>query len=227
MGLIPDTNIGKIEFGESHEDAFTTNHVAIGVTSAAVTSWTAKTAAARAAYQAQQAAKLALRNATGDVNMAVGDMMTATSALIKQIRAQADIDGDSVYTLASLPVPATPSPKPPPGQPTDLKVELGVTGELTLSWKCINPPGASGTTYNIFRRLGATGSFTYVGGVGLRKWTDTTVPAGSALIMYRIQGVRSTTTGPWNTFNVFLGNDGVGGVPVVTMVTEAMGKNAA
>ncbi len=147
--------------------------------------------------------------------------------VIEQVRTKARTAGDGVYPLANIPAPSAGTPKPPPGQPTDLKVALDATGALGLSWKCANPPGASGTTYNVFRRIGAVGEFTYLGGSGVREITDETVPAGSALVMYKIQAVRSTSVGPWNTFNVFFGVDTSGAAMVTSVAVAASPKMAA
>ena len=107
--VVPNTRLGRIEFAEAHVAPFTTNAVAIGTTSSAVTAWQATVTAARAAYVAQQAAQLAAKNATADLTMALDLMDASTASIIKQVRAKAELSGNGVYTLASLPVPQTPS----------------------------------------------------------------------------------------------------------------------
>lgn len=212
MSTQPRGNAGKIVFCEEHVSPFTTNAVAIGTTTAAVTAWSALVTAARSAYNTQQAALAAAKDATVNVDLAVDAMMTATSSIIKQVRAKADLSGNGVYSLASLPVPAKPSPKGAPGQPTNLKVSLAVTGELTLKWKCPNPTGTSGTIYQVWRKIGVNGELTYLGGTGMREFVDDSLPAGSTNVMYQIQGVRSTVIGPCNQFNVNFGVSATGAV---------------
>ncbi|HSV13219.1 MAG TPA: hypothetical protein VLI90_03105 [Tepidisphaeraceae bacterium] len=218
MGLIPDTKIGKIEFCESHVSPFTTNAVAIGTTAPAVTAWSALVTAARAAYTAQQAAQLAAKNATTNLNVAVGAMMDATSSIIKQVRAKADLSGNGVYALASLPVPATPTPVGPPGTPTNFTVSLDQTGVLKLKWKCANPAG--GTIYQVWRRTTPTGEFAYLGGSGTKDFVDATIPAGSSQVTYQIQGVRSTAVGEWAQFNVNFGVGSGGAFATIASVEE-------
>ena len=227
MSLLPKTHAARIAWFQSRTPLWTSNASEIGTTAPEVAGVETLADDAAAALAAQEVAQNAAKAATETLLSAMAALSNAGMAIVEQVRTKARSAGDGVYPLANIPAPATPTTRPPPGQPTDLQVKLGATGELELAWTCANPPNTSGTTYNVFRRLGATGSFTYVGSVGLRKWTDTTVPAGSSLVMYRIQAVRSTAAGPFNTFNVFLGVDGVGGTPVVTTVMEAMGKNAA
>jgi hypothetical protein len=205
MGLIPDSKVGKIEFCENHVTPWTTNAVAMGSSAAAVTDWSAKTTAARAAYQAQQAAQSAAKDATNDLNVALDALMVATGAIIKQVRAKADMSGNSIYSLASLPVPPTPTPMPPPGKPTDLLVTLSETGALTLTWKCPNPTGSQGTIYQIWRRTSPTAAFEYLGGAGSKLFVDETIPAGSSQVTYQIQGARSTAVGEFAQFNVNFG----------------------
>jgi hypothetical protein len=226
MGLLPVNYAARIAWFQSRTAIWTTNATAIGTTTTAVTDVDTKATAAADALAAQETAQNAAKAATQTLADAMAALTNSGNVVIDQVRTKARTAGDSVYPLANIPAPATPTPKPPPGQPTDLQVALDAIGTLTLKWKCANPPGSSGTTYNVFRRIGATGEFTYLGGTGAREITDETVPAGSALVMYKIQAVRSTAVGPWNTFNVFLGVD-TGGAAMVTSVVATTPKMAA
>lgn len=213
MAVLPNDKVGKIEFCENHTTPWSANAVAIGTTTTAVTDLTTKTTAARSAYNAQQAAQLAAKAATNTYNMAVTAMASAAQAIIDQVRVKAFTAGNSVYSLAEIPVPATPSPIGPLGKPSDFTVTLEQTGALNLKWKCTNPVGASGTVYQIWRRIappGATAEFVYVGGVGDKRYTDNDVPAGSAQVQYQIQAVRSTSVGPFALFIVNFGAGGAG-----------------
>lgn len=224
--VLPNTPLEKIQFCENHVDPWTTNATAIGTTSTAVTDLTTKTTAARAAYNAQQAAQLAAKAATGDYHMAVSAMASAASDIIKSVKAKAATSGDSVYTLAQIPAPALPGPRPAPGQPTDFVVQLDATGALNLAWKCPNPAGTSGTIYQVWRRIGSTGDFSYIGGSGTRSFVDATLPAGSSSVTYQIQAVRSTVVGPWAQFNVNFGVSG-GGVMTASVAEGVPAKIAA
>jgi hypothetical protein len=219
MSTVPANAKLRLEFYEAHIAPFTANAVAIGTTAAAVTDLTTKTTAARTKYNAKLAAEQAAKVATSEWRSAVTAMSIAGSAIIDQIRAKAKVTGGtSIYELAEIPAPATPSPVPAPGQPMDLVVTLTQSGAFNMKWKCPNPPGAGGTTYNVFRRVGATGEFSYIGGTGVREFEDETVPSGAALIMYKIQAVRSTLVGPFATFNVFLGVSSAGAAMIQSVV---------
>src|SRR4051794_26727586 len=142
--IVPNTVTDKISFYENHTTPWSANAVAIGTTATAVTDLTTKTTAARAAFNAQQAAQDAAKAATLTLKNALDAMAIAGSNIIQQIRTKAATAGDSVYVLAQIPAPATPSPVGAPGTPMDFKVSLGADGALTLQWKCSNPAGAVG-----------------------------------------------------------------------------------
>jgi hypothetical protein len=208
MSVVPKEVVAKIQFYEDHQPTWSSNAVAIGTTTTEVTALQTKTAAARTAYDEQQAAQLAAKDATLKLRLAVEAMATAGGAIIKKVRAKAQTDGLGVYALASLPAPATPTPVPPPGTPTDFTATLNPDGSLKLRWKCANPAGSQGTFYQASRRVGNTGAFAPVGGTGNKSCVDATVPAGVAAVTYQVVAVRSTAMGVAAQFTV---NFGVGG----------------
>jgi hypothetical protein len=210
MPVVPNKLTERIEFYENHVTPWNTNATAIGTTTAAVTHLSTKTVAARDAFNAQQAAQDAAKAATHTQKMAIDAMETAGASIIKQVRSKAAISGDSVYTLAQIPAPATPSPRPAPGTPANFTVDLFQDGSLELKWKCANPAGSSGTIYQVWRRVEADGQFEYLGGSGLRKYIDNTIPAGSSQVTYQIQAVRSTAVGAFAQFNVNFGTNSAG-----------------
>jgi hypothetical protein len=223
MTVMPRDNVEKITFCENHTTVWAANAVGIGTTTTVVTDLTTKTTAARAAYNAQQAAQQAAKAATNTYYMAVRAMATAAQTIIDQVRVKAATAGDGVYSLAEIPVPSRGSPMGPLGKPRDFTVELDQNGALNLKWKCTNPKGATGTVYQIWRKLEAAGEFTYVGGAGAKQYTDTGVPAGTAQVQYQIQAVRSTSVGPFALFVVNFGAAaaaGTGGGGTTATVVE-------
>jgi len=229
MSVVPKKPIDKVQFYEDHIAPFTTNATAIGIVTADATDLDAKATAARAAYDAQQVARQAAKTATESFYNALSALSITGAAVLKKIRAKAELTANpNVYTLAQIPAPATPSARPAPGKPTDLKVELDGNGALLLSWKCPNPSGAPGTIYQIYRAIGAeVENFAYLGGAGSRKFTDSTVPAGATRLTYQIQAARSTAVGPWATFVVSFGTGAGGGMTVASVTLGAAPKLAA
>ena len=221
MGLLPENHAERISWFQSRIAIWTTNQSAIGTTTAAITDVSTKADAAAAALEAQETAQNAAKAATATLLDAMEALTNSGMIVIEQVRTKSRTSGDGVFPLANIPAPATPAPKPAPGKSTDLVVTLDETGILNLKWKCPNPAGTSGTTYNIFRRVGAvTNPFEYIGGVGAREFVDDTLPAGSVNVVYKIQAVRSTAVGPWATFNVNFGVDGSGGM-MMASVTDS------
>ena len=210
MALLPQSLNGKITWYESKLPTWTTNAVGIGSSAPEISALQTKTEAARAAMVEQEEAQDTARTKTAALRAAVEAMMNAGSDVILKIRAKAATDGDGIYQLANIPAPAIPSPTPPPGEPFAFTVKLENDGSLTLKWKCNNPPGTSGTLYQIWRRIGPEGAFTFLGGTGMKQFTDSTIPAGSSQVTYQLQATRSTAIGPWAQFNVNFGTTSTG-----------------
>jgi hypothetical protein len=210
MPIVPEKALDKISYFENHQAVWSSNAVALGTTAAKCTSLTTKTTAARAAYNAQQLAQEQARVATNAFNNAVRAMALQGSDIIQDIKHQALTGGDAIYNLALIPPPAVPSPVPPPGMPTDFTAALNPDGTLTLKWKCTNPPGSSGTIYQVARKVGNVGDFQMIGGSGTRSFIDATLPAGNASVTYRIIATRSTAAGTANQFTVSFGVGGGG-----------------
>jgi hypothetical protein len=215
MSLVPPTIDGKIQFFQSKITPWTTSATAIGTTTIAVTALGVKVSNAQDKLAAQIVALAAAKTATAELQAAIRDMQSAGADIIKQIRAKAATDGDSVYFLAQIPAPARPTPVPAPGTPTDFKATLNPDGSVKLRWKCTNPAGSVGTIYQLSRRTGATGPFVAIGGSGAKTFLDATVPAGAASVTYQVVAVRSTAMGTPAQFTV---NFGVGGSGEATVL---------
>jgi hypothetical protein len=225
MALVPDKKQQKISFYQSKIDPWTTNATAIGTTTTAVTALGTLVTAAQTAMDAQTTAEAAFRTAVEAANNAVNAMAAAGADIISAIRTKARTGGDGVYTLAQIPAPATPSPVGAPGQPKNFTVALNADGSLMLKWKCSNPAGSTGTIYQVWRRAGATGEFTYIGGAGAKQFLDAELPTGVSQVTYQIQAVRSTAVGPWAQFNVNFGTTSSG--TMTAAVAEATPMRAA
>jgi hypothetical protein len=226
MSVVPRKDLEAVQFCENHVAPFTANATAIGTSSATVSDFATKTAAARTAYDAAQAAADAAKNAYLTYHNAVEAMRIAVAGIILQVRAKAETSADmDIYALASLPAPATPSTVGAPGTPEALKVTLKPNGTLEMSWKCSNPTNCTGVIYQIYRKIESTGAYEYLGGTGEKKFTDLTLPSGLTQVLYQVQGTRSTSVGDAADFVV---NFGVGGSSTtVTALATPSGKPAA
>lgn len=200
------------------------NSAEIGITAAQAAEVKAAHLAAAAAASAQLVAKNAAKAATVEANQTFFAMRLAVSANVSRIKAfaeQADKPGD-VYIAANIDPPAPPGPTPPPGQPFEPSVDLLPSGGLRLRWKCVNPGSISGVIYEVQRRMGPSGPFTYIGSVGARSFTDESIPAGFggvASATYRVTGTRSTQRGLGADFVVNFGVGGGSGITVTAVST--------
>jgi hypothetical protein len=226
MAIVPNTNIGKITFYEAHIPVWSATPTIIGLVAADCTALSALIGSARKEYDTQQAALYEARNATQRMKDAVRAMHALGSADIAKIKAFAEATNNpTVYTSAVLPPPATPSPVGPPGTPFEFVVTLLQTGAINLRWKCSNPTGASGTVYEVARRVGGDSvPFTLVGAIGVREFEDATIARGSSSVTYRVQAVRSTSRGNPAQFTVSFGVGGNG--LMVATVSEVTTETA-
>lgn len=217
MGAVPIKIADRIAWYQARQATWTSNAVALGLSAGEMTTMSGYITAAAAALSDQADAKNAAKASTLTLRDADRAMSQYGSDLIKQIRAMAgQVGGDSIYALALIPAPATPSPVPPPGTPEGFKATINPTGTLKLSWKCANPPGSSGTTYQVFRKVGTATNFTFVGASGTRSFEDATLPTPLASVTYQIVALRSTSLGEPAQFTVNFG--GAGSVTSVTVV---------
>jgi hypothetical protein len=205
MSLVPDGKSKKIEFFKARLDKWELNASEIGTTVEAVDDLAELVQEAREALQAQQVAYSKAQSATLRLNTALDKMGTAGAAIIKQIRARADLAGVGVFPLASIPPRAKPAPIGAPGKPYSMTTRLGSLGTLGLRWKCDHPAGSVGTMYQISRQLEDAGPFEFLDVVGKKRFVDRTIPAGTARVVYRIRAFRSTKTGPAADFPVSIG----------------------
>lgn len=86
-----------------------------------------------------------------------------------------------------------------------------------------NPSGASGTVYEVQRRIGS-GAFSFLELAGERAFEDATIPAGSSSIVYQVTAVRGKTRGQ---AALFLVNFGVAGAVTATAVADGEIRLAA
>ena len=218
MPRVPKSVSEMIAFCNEHATTWT-GLTGIGILPADVTKLKSDLSAAQVAVAAQLAAKQAALNATINAKLAVSTLRKTISSLVRTIVAFAEAQAkpDTIFALAGLAPDAPRSPAAPPGQPTDLSATLDANGNLTLKWKCANPPGST-VIYSVTRAETTAGPFVQVGLVGgKRSFKDTSIPEGSGNgVTYQIQGVRGDVSGPSSfKFTLQFGNAG-GGFSVST-----------
>jgi hypothetical protein len=227
MAIVPKKIADKIGFYQERAPVWAASATALGLSAGEMTLMSGKVAEAVDALADDTAAKSAAKAATIRLHDAVADMGKFGADLISKIKGKAGQDGNSVYAIALLPVPATPGPIPAPGMPEGLKVELKPNGSLLLKWKCENAPGSTGVFYYVWRRTGESGEYAFLGASGAREFSDTTVPMGVASVTYQIQAARTTSKGDAAYFLVQFGTTAGGGMTVSAIKGDDGPKKAA
>jgi hypothetical protein len=211
MATVPRKINERIQFYESHNPDWSASPEAVGLTAADMAALQTTTAACRAAYTLWLAARESAQAATVSLHNAMNTLDPQGSAIIGAIRNYAiRTNNPEVYAIAKLPPPKTPAPVAAPGTAYAPGVQLQQGGALELSWRCDNPPDAGGTMYEVHRQIDG-GPMSQVGTTGEKKFTDSTLPAGTAAVTYTLIAVRSTKRGAPAQFNVQFGTAPAGG----------------
>ena len=197
-----------------------------GLTAPLATSYAALNATYAAAYLAANAPETRTKPKIIAKDDAKAALKAMASELAKLVDGTASVTNEQKAALG-LSVRATPTPAPAPGTCSDFKVELGADGSVQSTWKANNPTGLSGVTYQVWRRIGSEGEFSFLGATGLKKFVDSTIPAGTAQVQYQVRGIRPTAAGAWAQFNVNFGQAGGGGAMASVVETKVSPKLAA
>lgn len=187
--IVPQGKNDSISYFEQRAPVWVTNAVTLGIDPTIAGNLLALTDSARAAYDTAQIAQQNSRGSVSSQDAAIADMKGLGGDLIKGIRLKAEMDGDpELLDLALLPQPK--SPEPIPAQPaSNLSWSLQTSGDLELKW---DGNLSSGTTYAVERSIipvdGPPSAFEAIGFVGTLAFTDSTVPAGTAMAIYQVKG---------------------------------------
>ncbi|MFG0285734.1 MAG: hypothetical protein ACF8R7_15055 [Phycisphaerales bacterium JB039] len=133
--------------------------------------------------------------------------------MIKTIRGYAATSGEAnVWELAHIDPPAAPSPVPAPTTPTDIVTSLNNDGSIVIAWTAKNAAPNAGTAFTVHRKLEGHSSYTQVATVGVRTFTDETVPPGTPSVQYMIRGIRGDKVGQFSeAVTVYLGKTPMNG----------------
>ncbi|HMN40063.1 MAG TPA: hypothetical protein PKE29_04405 [Phycisphaerales bacterium] len=230
MSVLPDTKIGQLQYFEVHQPIWAAAPTTIGLTAAAMTDLATKVLNARKAYGDMLAARDAARTATSKWYDMWSLMMSAGRDDIRLIKAFADAQANpaTVYNLAQVEMPAPPGPAPIPGTPDNFKVTINpATGELTLGWKCV---GDGNAVYIVTRQFANEPAPRYLGAIGGKSFTDSTLPTISGVSMpvsYFVTCQRGTVSGQTASVTIRFGAGGGGGFSMVENAPAPAMKMAA
>jgi hypothetical protein len=205
------------------------NLAALGLVAADMAPITSAQLGWATAFPAHVAAVNAAKAATEAAVEGDRDTRELTSDLVRSIRAFAINNNDpKVYTIAQIPAPNTGAPVPPPGQPTDFKVELNSNGSITVKWKAKHPEGSDRVVYFVQRKLISEDAFRLIGGTGEKAYQDDTLPTGIDGATYIITAQRGNVQGmPSRQLTVTFGSGGPGAMKFGFAEAAATAKKAA
>jgi hypothetical protein len=218
---VPRTLLEFLNFCDQHARVWSDRAASLGLTTLEAQAFENAYTLAKSKYDAHQQAIAASRGAAEVSAGAIRDLRRSAADTIRLIRAFAAQQDKpaTIYAMAEIPSPATPSPLPPPGSPFDFRAELNPIGSITLRWKC-EAPGA-GTVYLIRRRLASESAFRFLNAAGGREFTDAGVPVGAVGATYIINGQRTTVTGADSLpFSIMFGVAGGGGLSIAPQGVE-------
>jgi hypothetical protein len=212
----PKTRLQQVAFLQARISQWAASAAEIGLEDNQVSELGTMLTAVAANMAAAENARSIAKAKTQVFYTSADPLAAMASGLMKTIRAFAITSGDpEVYELALLEPPATPSPAPAPAEPTEIRTIVENDGSIQITWKAKNARPSAGTAFNIFRKLAGQTSYFPIGTVGVRAFTDNTVPPGTPSIQYIIRGIRGDKTGPFSEpVTVYLGKasfDGAGG----------------
>lgn len=237
MTVIPPNQLEALEFCESHWPVWNEDPALVGLTDPMVAAFKELTQTVREDFNNAQAARLASRAATTTLKTSMAQLRENASELIAQVKAFADLQEvpPTVYAAARIPLPASPSPLPAPGKPTNITIALGFNGSITLSWDAVDSAASSGAMFMVSRKIAGQSDYVGIGAAPgstteSRRctFTDATCPASAAAsgARYIIQGYRGSRAGEASAaINVQFGVDG--GVFVPASTRAAVIKRAA
>ncbi len=222
MSTIPPNPDDAILWLADHLDTWGTELGSVGLSELDITEMQAALDAVTAARAQTVALRTASKAATSDYHNKIKAMREATSLRVAKIRtyARGTANPESVYTLAEIPAPATPTETPAPATPSDFRAALEEGGALTFSFKCANPRRVQGVTYRVERQDAAQTPFVFLLNAKEKSFTDSSFPSTSSLITYRVTAQTSTKDGTATYFTVRYGAGNQAGGGQATIVSQ-------
>jgi hypothetical protein len=223
MSIVPTRVDELLAWANVHQDVWSSVATQIGLTAAQATAFKNAWTAASTDFNARETARAAAEAAATTSQNSIRDLRRSASDTIRFIKAFAETQDapDTIYAKAQIPPPAAPTPVGPPGTPFDFRAALNPDGTVTFRWKCNNPAGSSGTVYTIKRKLSNESQFLIIGAVGLRRFTDMSLPLGTPSVQYVAVAQRGEQVGlPSSPFTVQFGTGG-GGLQITAQFTES------
>ena len=213
MSIVPTRVEDLLTWASVHQEVWTTVAAQIGLTPAQALAFKNAYTQAQTNFAAREAARAALEGAVTTSQDSIRDLRRSAADTLRFIKAFAENQAkpDTIYAKAQIPPPSQPGPLGPPGTPFNFRADLNPDGTISFRWKCNNPAGAGGTVYTVKRKLANESQYSIIGAVGLRRYTDTSLPLGTPTVQYVVVAQRGEQVGvPSSPFTVQFGTGGGG-----------------
>ncbi|MFI4914991.1 MAG: hypothetical protein ACIAS6_00615 [Phycisphaerales bacterium JB060] len=205
MGRIPSDDAAFLAWARTHADLWSPasgQPPAIGLDEAERARFLARCAAAEAAHAAMLAARRKALDATALKDTTFAALRREASGDLARIDAHAATTGDDkTHARAGVRAPKTPSERPAPPEPRDLRTRVDTDGSIVLSFKVTTGGGA---TYLVQRTTtgpdGVATPYEFLGFAEKNKtYTDRAVPIGLKSVGYRVAARLNTgAVSPWS-----------------------------
>lgn len=188
MAVLPKSRDEMIAWFSDRITDWGANAAAIGLSASQVTELATILNTAENALSDATAARIDSKDKTVVYHATADALRDFGADLIKVIKAFAEATNNpNVYSTASVPPPAPPTPAGPPAQPTDMAAALLPGGGLRLTWKGTVSQKAY---FSVYRRAEGETSFTLLDSPATKTYDDTSIPTGANSVTYYIQARR-------------------------------------
>lgn len=223
MSTIPSRPDDALDWAAARIPVWSADPEAIGLTLPEIQALQLLLDDANSAKADTVSTRAAAKTATASFKDKFQAMRDLASVQVATIRAfaRSSTNPQDVYTAAEIPPPATPGESPAPAQPRDFRVSLLQDGTLSFTFKCPNPPGASGVTYKVERQDAPQAPFTFLTNAKDKRFEDTSFPNTSSLIFYRVTAQTATKDGLPADFTVRYGAGNEGGAAQIMSEGDA------
>jgi len=188
MAVLPNSREEMIEWFANRIAQWSANAATIGLDMAQITEVASLIDAAVVVHDDAIAARQASKDATIAYYNGADALRAYGADLIKVIKATAEsTDNPDIYSLASIPPPADPTPAGAPDQPTDLTATVLLPFGIGLSWKGSTSQGAY---FEVYRRLETESTFSILKTTKEKSFEDRTIPDGVDSVQYYIAAAR-------------------------------------
>lgn len=208
MSTVPEKLPEAIDWVGVRVPVWTAAGTAIGVEATQTASLSALHSSAQSLKAEYDALKAEYDAKGAEYRQAATAMRTTAAGLVVQIRgfSRTTADPAAVFTQAQLPLPADPTPSPPPGTPEGFKAELLQSGSLRFTFACDHPSGVNAVTYKVMRQEGPQAPYVFLMNAKKRQFEDTTLSGDSTVVTYLVTAQTTTKDGNPAYFTVRFGS---------------------